>query len=145
MKVRITRIFTVLRPASVVIDYLKDFGHAVHWDPGTQSCRRVDSGPVRVGSVWHNVSLFIGRRVELTYRLTVLEPGRLVFAGANDSATSTDDIRVADRGPRTSEVTYQAVLELHGLASLAAPVVKIALERIADKTASQLRDVIGAL
>ena len=76
MKVRITRIFTVLRPASVVIDYLKDFGHAVHWDPGTQSCRRVDSGPVRVGSVWHNVSLFIGRRVELTYRLTVLEPGR---------------------------------------------------------------------
>jgi carbon monoxide dehydrogenase subunit G len=143
--VRVTRSFTVSKPAGTVLGYLKDFGNAVDWDPGTQSCRRQDSGPVGVGSTWHNVSLFLGRRAELIYRLDVAEPGHLVFTGTNDGATSTDDIRVTDSGPGSSKVTYQADIQLHGPARLAALAVKIALERIGDQTARQMQEVISAL
>ena len=105
--VRVTRTFTVTQPAGAVLGYLKDFGNAVDWDPGTQSCHRLDSGPIVVGSAWHNVSRFLGRRAELTYRLSVTEPGHLVFTGTNNGATSTDDLRVTDVGPGRSQVTYR--------------------------------------
>lgn len=143
--VRVSRSFTVSKPAGAVLGYLQDFSNAVDWDPGTESCQRLDSGPVRVGSTWHNVSRFLGRRAELTYRLDVAEPGRLVFTGTNDGATSTDDIRVTDAGPGTSQVTYQADIQLHGAARLAAFAVKAALERIADRTVSQMQEAVSAL
>jgi hypothetical protein len=61
----VTRAFTVNPPVGTVVDYLKDFTHAEQWDPGTRSCVREDSGPVRVGSGWHNTSVFMGRTTEL--------------------------------------------------------------------------------
>ena len=144
--IRVARSFTVAKPAGAVIDYLKDFGHAVDWDPGTVSCRRQDiGGPVAVGSRWSNVSRFLGRRAELTYELTVLEPGHLVFVGKNGGATSTDDIQVTSLGVADSEVIYRASLKLHGVSKLASPVVKVALERIADRTARQMSQVVSAL
>ncbi|MEP7024552.1 MAG: SRPBCC family protein, partial [Actinomycetota bacterium] len=72
--VQVTRTFTVAKDAQTVVGYLADFSNAVDWDPGTQSCERQDTGPVRVGSSWRNVSEFLGRQTELNYRLETLEP-----------------------------------------------------------------------
>lgn len=45
-----SRTFTVTPPPEIVVDYLKDFHHAEQWDPGTRTCKRIDSGPVAEGS-----------------------------------------------------------------------------------------------
>jgi hypothetical protein len=42
----VSRSFSVRPPPDHVVDYLKDFGNAVEWDPGTQRCTRIDSGPI---------------------------------------------------------------------------------------------------
>jgi carbon monoxide dehydrogenase subunit G len=143
--VHVARTFPVARPAGAVVSYLADFSHATVWDPGTQSCERQDTGPVRVGSTWRNVSKFLGRETELSYRLAVLEPGHITLIGSNKTATSTDDITVRDTAPGTSEVTYQADIELHGLARLGAPVIRAALERLGDQTASQIQQAVAGL
>jgi carbon monoxide dehydrogenase subunit G len=142
--VSVTRTFPVDKPVDVVIDYLKDFGHAVEWDPGTVSCTRTDSGPIQVGATWHNVSKVFGRETELTYRLQALEAGHLVLVGENDTATSTDDITVTPTGGG-SEITYHATIELHGAAKIAAPVVKLEFEHLANETETQLTRAIAAL
>ena len=142
--VSVSRTFTVDKSEQVVIDYLKDFGNAVEWDPGTQSCTRLDSGPLQVGSSWRNVSKVFGRETELTYRLQILEPGHLTLVGTNDTATSTDDIHVRPSGAG-SEITYHATIELHGLAKLAAPVVKLEFERLGSATEKKLIQAIAAL
>jgi carbon monoxide dehydrogenase subunit G len=142
--VNVSRTFTVDKPVQVVIDYLKDFSNAVDWDPGTQSCTRIDGGPVEVGSSWRNVSKVLGRETELTYRLRTLEPGHLTLVGTNDTATSTDDILVRPSGTG-SEITYHATIELHGLARFGAPVVKLEFERLASLTEKQLIRAIAAL
>jgi carbon monoxide dehydrogenase subunit G len=142
--VSVSRTFAVDKPVQVVIDYLKDFGNAVEWDPGTQSCTRIDSGPLEVGASWHNVSKVLGRETELTYRLQTLEAGHLVLVGTNDTATSTDDILVRPLGTG-SEVTYHANIELHGTAKLAAAVVKLEFERLASATEKKLVQAIAAL
>lgn len=142
--VNVTRTFIVDKPVQTVIDYLKDFSHAVDWDPGTQSCERQDSGPVMVGSTWHNVSKVLGKETDLTYTLEALEAGRVTFVGKNDTATSTDDITVRDTDDG-SEITYHAEIELHGAAKLGAPVAKIEFERLGSKTEKQLTRAIAAL
>jgi carbon monoxide dehydrogenase subunit G len=142
--VQVTRTFTVSKAADFVVGYLADFSHAERWDPGTVSCQRQDSGPVRVGSTWRNVSEFLGRQTVLNYRLESLQPGHIVLVGSNKTATSTDDITVQDT-PAGSEVTYQATIELHGLAKLGAPVVAAAMQRLGDKTAAQIQETFAHL
>ena len=138
----VQRIFTVTPPPAEVIDYLKDFANATEWDPGTRSCTQNGSGPVEVGTTWHNVSKVAGLTTELEYELTELTGQGLVFVGRNKGATSTDTISVLPSGGG-SEITYRADLDMHGIAALAAPAMKLVFERLADETEEQLRAVLN--
>lgn len=140
----VERTFEVRQPVSAVVDYLKDFANAEQWDPGTKSCTRTDSGPIQVGSTWHNVSEFKGKDTELEYRLVDLTDGRLQFQGENKTATSVDTIsvRATEAG---SAITYHAQIEFHGLAKLATPFLKSEFEELGDKTEQQMTSVLNAL
>jgi carbon monoxide dehydrogenase subunit G len=142
--VRVEREFVVSAPRDEVTDYLQDFAHAEDWDPGTERCVRTDSGEIRVGSTWHNVSTFRGRSTELDYELTRLSDDRLTFVGKNRTATSTDDMTFHVAGTGTS-VTYRATIQFHGLAKLAGPLMQRVFNRIADDTVDQMTRVLNAL
>jgi carbon monoxide dehydrogenase subunit G len=139
----VQRTFTVTPPPAEVIDYLKDFANAVEWDPGTQSCTQNGSGPVAVGTTWHNVSKVAGFTTELEYELTELTDRGLVFVGRNKGATSTDTISVLPVG-EGSEVTYRADIDMHGVSAVATPVMKVVLERLGNETEEQLQRVLNA-
>lgn len=140
----ITRTFTVDPKPSVVLDYLKDFSNAEQWDPGTETCRRIDDGPVAVGSRWHNTSKIAGVSTELEYELTELSDSHLVLVGRNETATSTDTITVKPSGSG-SEVTYQADIEMKGAAKLATPVVKLVFEKIGSDTEDDMTTALNGL
>ena len=140
----VTRTFTVNPAPVVVIDYLKDFAHAEEWDPGTETCTRLDSGPVVVGSRWHNTSRIAGVSTELEYELRELTADRIVLVGTNDTATSTDTITVVPHGDG-SEVTYEAVIEMKGAAKLASPLVKLVFEKIGRDTEDDMVQVLNRL
>jgi carbon monoxide dehydrogenase subunit G len=141
---RVSRTFTVAAAPGVVVPYLADFGNAVRWDPGTEQCTRVDSGPVQVGSSWHNTSKIAGISTELTYTLEQLTDDRVVLVGRNDTATSTETIDVEPDGAG-SRVTYTNDLEFHGAAKLATPVAKVVFEKLGNDTERQLSEVLNGL
>ena len=141
----VSRTFTVTPSPTVVLDYLKDFSHAEEWDPGTESCTREGAGPIGVGTTWHNVSKIAGVTAELTYTLKEVSHDRVVLVGENDSATSTDTIVVVASGGGGSEITYTADLEMHGLAVLAAPAMKLVFEKVATDTEKQMTEVLNRL
>lgn len=141
---RASRTFTVNPPPHIVVDYLKDFGHAEQWVPGTRTCERIDSGPVGEGAYWHNVSRMLGRTAELTYKLCELTDRTVVFVGANTSSTAVDTITVEPAGGG-STVTYEAELEMHGTARLLNPVVRLVFDKRAGETQRQLTTVLNAL
>lgn len=138
------RTFTVTAPPQRVLDYLRDFGRAEEWDPGTVTCTRNDSGPVVVGSTWHNTSKIAGITTELTYELVQDGPDRVVFRGENDSATTLDTISVLPEGSG-SEITYHAEVEMKGVAKLATPAVKLVFEKLGNDTEKQMTAVINNL
>ena len=139
--VQVQRTFTVTRTRDEVVAYLADFANAKEWDPGTVSCDPLTPGSVKVGSQWRNVSSLAGSKTELTYTLTTLDPDHVVLTGVNKTATSVDDIRVADRGA-DSEVTYQATVTFNGLAKLASPVMQLLFLYLGVKTEKQMKDAI---
>lgn len=142
----VTRTFTVDPSPEVVVAYLKDFGHAEQWDPGTESCRRTDAGPIDVGATWHNTSRIAGVTTELTYTLKKLTNDTLVFAGSNDTANTTDTITVRPaQASSGSVITYHADIEMKGAAKLATPAIKIVFEKLGNDTARQMTDVLNAL
>jgi carbon monoxide dehydrogenase subunit G len=140
----VERTFQVTPSPAVVVEYLKDFARTEQWDPGTQSTTRTDSGPIAVGSTWHNVSRIAGIETELDYTLRELTPDKLVFVGVNDTATSTDSITVRPSGTG-SELTYHANVDLHGLSKVAAPAVKVVFEKLAHDTVLQMTEVLNGL
>lgn len=140
----VSRTFTVKPAPAVVLDYLRDFSHAEEWDPGTVSCTRNDSGPVQVGSTWHNVSKIAGISTELTYELVRSTEDTVELVGTNETARSTDTITVVPHG-EGSEVTYQAVIEMHGAAKLASPLVKLVFEKVGNDTEDDMVRVLDGL
>jgi carbon monoxide dehydrogenase subunit G len=133
------------RPIDRVFDYLSDFTNTEEWDPGTVSTKRVDSGPIAVGTRFHNVSQFRGRETQLEYRLTRLEPvRRLTFVGENKTVTSTDDLRLSSTATGTA-IRYQARFDFKGMAKLTSPFLRSTFEKLADQTADQLRGALAKL
>lgn len=139
-----SRTFTVKPTPDVVVDYLADFTHAEEWDPGTESCTRLDSGPIQVGSRFHNESKIAGVSTELVYELVTLDPDKVVLRGENDSATSTDTITVTAKDGG-SEITYEAVIEAKGVGKLAEPLMKLVFERIGSETEKKMTEVLNRL
>jgi len=140
----VRRTFTVQQPTDKVVTYLKDFANTEQWDPGTVTTTRVGNGPIEVGTRWHNVSEFRGRKTELDYRLSLAQARRLTFVGENKTATSTDDLRFREVDGGT-EIAYHAHFKFHGLAKLATPFLKGALEKLGDQTEAQMRETINGL
>lgn len=140
----VSRTFTVTAAPDKVVEYLSDFSHAEEWDPGTEKCVRVDDGPVRVGSSWHNESKIAGVSTELTYTLTTLTADTIVLVGENKTATSTETMEVKPDGSGT-ELTYTNEIELHGAAKIGAPAMKLVFEKVGVDTEKQLTEVLNGL
>jgi carbon monoxide dehydrogenase subunit G len=140
----VSRTFRVDVPPEIAVPYLADFTHAERWDPGTVRCVRSDSGPVMVGSTWHNTSKIAGISTELTYTLEQLTDERIVLVGRNDTATSTETIDVTSSGTGSS-ITYTNEVQFTGAAKLAAPLGKLVFEKLGNDTEKQLIETLNAL
>lgn len=139
-----SRTFTVTPSPQVVLDYLEDFSHAEEWDPGTVSCQQIGDGPVQIGTQWHNTSKIAGNETELVYTLLERTEDRVVLKGENEQATATDTITVLPH-ETGSEITYTAELEMHGVAKLATPVMKLVFEKLGNDTEEDMVQVLNRL
>jgi len=135
--VHVQRTFSVTPDPATVVDYLADFSRAEQWGPGTKTCTTTSTGPVGVGSTWHNVSEVKGKETELDYELTVLEPDHLTFVEQNKTATSVDDITVVADGTGSS-ITCDSNITFHGLAKLADPFMHNEFEKLGDETVESM-------
>ena len=128
-------------------DYLADFSTTQEWDPGVSDAEMLTPVPVGVGSQFRVVAGFAGRRVPLTYGITVFErPNRLTVRAENSSIISEDtitfsadtDVTATGTGDRVS-IRYEADLKLKGLFKLFAPITALLFKGIGDRAAAGLR------
>jgi carbon monoxide dehydrogenase subunit G len=107
-----TETIAVDRPATEVFHRVADFSRVSEWDPMFDSSRRVDDGPVGVGSKFHVTGSTAGQELDLVLTITEYDaPRRVVFDGQGDGLSTTERIEVTDRGDGGSEVTYHSAFE----------------------------------
>ena len=137
------RTISTTTPADRVFPYLADFTNATEWDSGTVACKRVsgDGGP---GTVYRNVSRFMGRDVELEYTVEQAAPPVVELVGRQGGTTSRDTITITPSGDGTV-VEYRADFEFSGPAKLLGPLIRIPLERLAAETERTLKEALDRL
>jgi len=142
--VKLQRTVETAGSPDAVFAYLADFTTTTEWDPGTVETTRV-SGDGGVGTTYHNVSSFLGRKTELTYTVTRHEPDRLfALRGENKTVVAHDTMEITPHGSGT-RVTYTAEFEFQGVARFVAPLLSPALKKLGDDAEKGLRDALTKL
>ncbi len=104
----VERTITVAQSPAAVWRFLADFTTTEEWDPPTVSTERL-SGDGGVGTTYHNVAKFRGRRTEVDYVVTEYVEGRcLQLRGDATGLEVVDTFTLRPTPAGGSEVTYEA-------------------------------------
>jgi hypothetical protein len=121
-------------PIEAAFPFIADFADNPVWDPGTASARRLDDGPLGVGSAFELQVRMGGSTMPMTYRITAFEPNaRVELHGVGDRVRARDDIRFSTTPSGGTHVDYVADLELTGLWRLLTPFLGGTFRRIGEQ------------
>ncbi|MGN6609865.1 MAG: SRPBCC family protein [Jatrophihabitans sp.] len=133
MTITIERTVRTARPVGEVAKYLSDFRTTAQWDPHTKSCKRTDSGPLRVGSEFDNTQSLGPLTTTLHYRVVSLDEGRSISLRSEGGAvTATDSMRFDEQPDGGTLVTYRAEFEFAAPLRPLEPVLRRLLEKVGD-------------
>ena len=128
-----------------VFAYLSDFSTTQEWDPGVAEARRLDEGPIAVGSRFNVVAEFMGRKTPLVYAVVAYDaPHSITLRGDNATVVSLDTIAFEPTAAGGTRVSYDADLTLKGPLGIGDPLLKLVFNRIGDRAVAGLRKVLGA-
>lgn len=137
-------------PPSIAFAYVADFTNTRHWDPQIDEARRLDTGPIGVGSAFE-VALRIGSRTTmLVYTVMVFVPDeQVVLETTGTWYHGRDDVRIrpaTGSGPANgSEVRWDATFALRGPLVVLEPLLRIGFRRTAQKAVAGLGAALTAL
>jgi hypothetical protein len=142
---RFTRQIDVPTPLDDTFTYVADFSTTAEWDPGIVEARRLDDGPLGVGSRFEVVSRFGDRRLPIAYTITAFAPtSRVALEGTAARFRGTDDIRCARKPEGGTRIRYTADLRLRGIARAAEPLMRGRFEKVVDDGSSGLATTLQA-
>jgi hypothetical protein len=141
---------TVVRVVSATpeeaFDAVADFTSAATWDPGVAAARRIDEGPLRVGSRFA-LRYRVGGpvTVPLTYEITHLQrPDRVVLRTRSLVHEGEDDVRF-EVGASGTRVVWHARFGLRGPGRLTEPLLRLGFPRVAAEAGDGLAAFLGPL
>lgn len=135
---------TSLSPAEAFA-YIAEFENIDQWDPGVEESVKGTSGETGVGSVYNLVLNYRGRNLTMQYVVTEWEPDkRVVLVGTGGPVKAVDTITFEPSGEGTV-VTYEADLQLAGVARLFQPLMGSRFAAIGEAAGEGLRRWLGEL
>ncbi len=140
---RLHEVIEVPTPPAEAFAYVADFSSAQEWDPGVDSARKLDDGPVEVGTKFEVVVKTGPTTQRMEYVVEALEPpSRVVLRGEGSVIEALDTIEFAPAGEGT-QISYTADISFKGPLGLAEPLMKGTLEKIGEKAVAGLRQQLG--
>lgn len=134
----------VSRPIDEVFGYTADFENIEEWDPGVASSRRVDVGPLGVGSRFELKYRFGASEIPMVYEITEYEPSvRVVLAGTSDSLDTVDTIEFESRDDGRTGIDYRAELEFHNWVRFVSPFIRPVFDKVGRDAVDGLVAALG--
>ncbi|MEM8708787.1 MAG: SRPBCC family protein [Actinomycetota bacterium] len=131
------------RPATGAFAFVADLSNLPQWDPGVKEARQVRGAGLGPESAYEVVLSSAGN-TRLTYEMTEFDGDALTATlVATHSWFRSIDVISATGDADSSEVTYDATLELRGPLGLIDPIFKLVFDRIGDKAAAGLASALN--
>jgi hypothetical protein len=133
-----------IAPAAA-FDAVADFTSSARWDPGIASARRLDEGPLGVGSRFEVRYRFGPVTSPLVYEIVRYErPRRVVLATESLLHRGEDDVRFEQAGPATN-VRWRARFGIRGPGRLFEPLLRVGFPRVAEEAGDGLAVYLSGL
>jgi len=134
---------TIKRPVEEVFATMSDASKNEEWVSGVRETTKTSEGPIGVGTTYHSVGKFLGRRMESDITYTAFEPNRgYAFETTTPfPITATFTFEPVAEGTRVDQ-TVDA--EPGGFFKLAAPLLVVAAKRQFQNDLDNLRDLMEA-
>lgn len=139
--IEFTNRITIDRGIETVFEYLADLEHVPEWNWAVTSTRKIDDGPVGVGTRYRQTRSVPRPAVEELVITQLEAPHVLSLEGTLGPFPARVHYRLTGGSDRTA-IVNTIELDPPGLARLAAPVLS---RRIGDSVASNLRDLRDTL
>ncbi len=124
--------------------FIADFANAMHWDPGTVTSERIDSGPVGLGARYRLGVRLGGRVAPMEYRITTFQPPhRVVLVGEGSGVSAVDEIRFVPSGSGT-RIDYSADIRLGGVLRLVQPFLGRAFAKLGRDALAGMQRALDA-
>jgi uncharacterized protein YndB with AHSA1/START domain len=137
---------TIKRPVEEVFAVMSDASRNAEWISGAGETTKTSDGPIGVGTTWHGVGKFLGRRIETDIVYTEFEPNRRTTFEITRPfpATMVFTFEAVADGTRVDQVVDS---EPGGFFKLAGPLLVPAANRQFKNDLDNLRDLMegGAL
>ena len=135
----------IARPAGPVFDYIANMELNPRWQRGMRECRFTSEPPLRVDSTYEQVASFLGRRIESSFVVTALEPGRSITI---ETVESTFPIKVTRTVEPLGDSRCRASATIEGgrrgVMRLLAPLMKLIAQRSVRGDYARLRALLEA-
>ncbi len=104
-----------------VWEIITDLEHATDWVPDLISVKRLDSGPIRVGSQFDEVMNVQGRKMDVKVTIAQLDAPKVIAHTGEGKSVKINGKATITETPGGCRVMNEWSLELSGLLRLAAP------------------------
>ncbi len=141
--VRVELSVTIKRPVEEVFAAMSDASKNGRWASGVSETTKTSDGPIGVGTTYHSVGKFLGRRMESDITYTEFEPNsRYAFETSTPfPITATLTYESVAGGTRVDQVVEA---EPGGFFKLAGPLLVAAAKRQFQNDLDNLRDLMEA-
>jgi uncharacterized protein YndB with AHSA1/START domain len=132
---------TIKRPIEEVFALMSDSSNSPKWVSGASESTKSSDGPIGVGTTWHGVGKFLGRRMEGDIAYTEFEPDRKYTFETTTPfpITAAFTFESVAGGTRVNQVVDA---EPGGFFKLAGPILGIAAKRQFQNDLDNLRDLM---
>ena len=135
----------IRRPPEEVAAFAGNPGNAPEWYSNIRSVELLTPPPIAVGSRMAFVATFLGRRLEYTYEVVELEPGRrLVMRTADGPFPLETTYTWEPTGDGATRMTLRNRGRPSGFARVAAPAMAAAMRRANVADLARIRELLEA-
>jgi uncharacterized protein YndB with AHSA1/START domain len=133
----------IKRPTEEVFAVLSNSENNLKWQSGTLENKKTSEGPIGVGTTWHSVSQFLGRRIESESEITEYEPNRKFTLKSKlpfpvEARTTFEHVEGGTR------INLKTEAEIGGFFKLAEPLVVSMGKRQFDGELANLKELMEA-